>query len=165
MARWQKLDNVSNPLGSVSTDGSGNLTLPHTVSTPTTISTKWILTEDTDTVFFRFDIENDDGTNSNGMEATCNLVSIYDGEKITLASVAKTIPNGTRDEILIQFSPNVPGVTVATQGDRIQLGMGNPNFLGERTFVTVQFKKSGANVAGGDVGKVYKVECYLKQEG
>lgn len=156
MAKWTKIE-----------DCVLNVSLPLTVSDVTTVSSKFINTRDNDTMFFRWNIENTE-TGTDTMTFTVNLTSSYAGEFITLATTNKTIAPGSTDEIIVQFSPNVPGGTVASSEERIQLGMGNPNYLGENTFSTIQFSNvdstTGNNGAGKAKGKVNAVECFLMAE-
>ena len=127
MAKWTKVENCVL-----------EVTLPLVVDTPMAVSSQFINTRDNNTMFFRWYIENTE-TGTDTMTFTVNLVSSYAGEFITLATTDKTIQPGITDEIIVQFSPNVPGGTVASSEERIQLGMGNPNYLGENTFSTIQF--------------------------
>jgi hypothetical protein len=154
MAKWTKVPDIAD-----------SVTLPLTINSDTAVSTRWIFTEQNNTLFFRWYLENTKTTGSNGMEVEVSLISVYDGEMLTLASVAKSVDTGESDELIVQFSPNVPGGTVASQNDRIQLGMGNPNYLGEKTFTILKFaKQSPATGAGSDPGIIKKVDCYILQE-
>ena len=152
MAKWTKVENCVL-----------EVTLPLVVDTPMAVSSQFINTRDNNTRFFRWYIENTE-TGTDTMTFTVNLVSSYAGEFITLATTDKTIQPGITDEIIVQFSPNVPGGTVASSEERIQLGMGNPNYLGENTFSTIQFSNAGGSGANNGNGQVHAVECFVMVE-
>tara|TARA_R110002020_G_scaffold427659_1_gene637081 strand:+ start:895 stop:1353 length:459 start_codon:yes stop_codon:yes gene_type:complete len=152
MASWAKLSNYVQ-----------NETLPLTIGSVTSVSSKFVNTRENNTVFFRWHLKSTQATH--GMKVDVSLISSYGGEMITLATATKHVLANTTDELLVQFSPNVPGGTLANNADRITLGMGNPNYLGENTFSVLQFSHWDNNAsAGGGGGQLTAVECYVMQE-